>query len=849
MPCPTPWFRQIFSVLVFVLLATTAQAIPPTISIQGSLVGSDGKALTGVRVWRVQFYDAQTGGNALGGAFNGVGLVEAAGRFSIELPPPAEVLAATGTVWYELAIDSAASPDAAIDPADVFPKRVAVQSVLFAQRAAQALAANTATTATVALNSQQSAAAHQADTATTASVALSAQTLNGIPAGSLVTPAELTNGLAAKADLAHSHNLDSLSGSVTDTQVPDSITINHAATATTATFAATAGTATSATIAYQLQGEAFLMVRTTGNPAANAANLLATYAAAKTRTPHGQPLSASNRVVIIVSPGQYDLGTGALTLDADFVDIEGLLKDRDNQHIYSASNGPNTGVLMQTANDVRIENLWVECTRSEGGLNSDPSGPAAYFPSGPSYATVIRNCRFLATYDNSNAFSMRIATEYGGTYEDCVGGYAAFGGYTAGIASGTFTNCIGAAYAFGGYGGKASGFFTHCTGNIYSFGTSSGGSSGTASGVFTDCTGGYAAFGAVGVASGTFQNCMGGSYSFGYNGEVSGVFVNCNVNNAYIYQGGGTVTVCATTNVLANAFHLREAYAYAILLKPNGAPLSALNRALVVIPPGSYNLDTFGLTLNTDFVDIEGLSKDREKQHLYGSGTGVLIQTADNVRIENLWVECTLASGGLSGKASDPAAYFPDSETTHTVVSNCRFLADDLHARSMRVHIAYPGTYENCQGGELAFGGRYGEASGTFINCVGGNYAFGGSFGTASGTFLNCTGAGDSFGGTYGTASGTFTNCKGGTYAFGGWYGIVSGTFTNCTGDSYSFGNTGTVSGIFTQCSSGLLGFGAGGTAPGARFYYCNGGNGSFTTTGSPAPKYRYCLLNGEVYP
>jgi hypothetical protein len=250
-------FRLVFFSLIFTLSAGAVWAIPPTIDIQGALAGADGKALTGVRVWRVQFYDAETGGNALGSAVNGVFLVEASGRFSIELTPPAEVLAASGEVWYELAVDSATSPDAAINPGDVFPNRVAVHSVLYAQRAAQALSANTA------------AAAQQADLATTATNALA---VGGMPAADLATDAELTSGLATRADLAHTHNLAALAGAVTDAQVPNTITINHAGAADTA---------------YQLQGEAFLMVRTTDDPATNATNLSKTYTDAKTRTPYG----------------------------------------------------------------------------------------------------------------------------------------------------------------------------------------------------------------------------------------------------------------------------------------------------------------------------------------------------------------------------------------------------------------------------------------------------------------------------------------------------------------------------------------------------------------------------------
>ncbi len=552
-----------FASLLFLTFSTT-WAVPPTISIQGALTDADGQALTGVRVWRVQFYNASAGGGTLGSALTGTFLIGAPGRFAIELTPPAEVLAASGEVWYELAVDSAASPDAAINPGDIFPNRVAVHSVLFAQRAAQALEADTAHVALQADRATTATNAQNADTATTASVALNALAVGGVAAADLATDSELTNGLAAKANLSHSHRLDTLGGAVTDDQVPDTITIKKA------------GTANSATVAYQLQGEAFLMVRTTANPATNASNLASTYAAAKALTPHAAPLSTTNRAVVIVPPAQYNLGRTSLALDAEFVDIEGLSNDRDKQHLYGTANGANTGVVRQTANDVRIENLFVECTASSGTLAKDNTDPAAYFPNTALAATVVRNCRFLA--DDVHAWSMRVGVvEYKGTYEKCTGGKYAFGGcggtasgtfnnctgdYAAfgktasgtftdctggdyafgdhGTASGTFNHCTGALNAFGGYGGTASGTFTHCTGGNSSFGGNSGG---TASGTFTDCTGGHYTFGGYGgTASGTFNNCTGGATSFGGGGTASGTFNNCTGSGPSFGGYGGTAS-------------------------------------------------------------------------------------------------------------------------------------------------------------------------------------------------------------------------------------------------------------------------------------------------------------------
>ena len=123
---------------------------------------------------------------------------------------------------------------------------------------------------------------------------------------------------------------------------------------------------------------AYIVVETTDHAVTNGANLIAAYAAARALTPHGQALGTDNRAVVIVPPGKYDLGTGQLEMDTEFVDVAGLSTLRENQHIYGRSNGYGTGVLRQTANNVKIENLFVEL--ADTGLtmsNNDDKDPTA----------------------------------------------------------------------------------------------------------------------------------------------------------------------------------------------------------------------------------------------------------------------------------------------------------------------------------------------------------------------------------------------------------------------------------------------------------------------------------------
>lgn len=281
-------------------------------------------------------------------------------------------------------------------------------------------------------------------------------------------------------------------------------------------------------------GAAYVVVTVVDDAALNGASLLQAYEEVKTLTPQGAALSATNRAVLVVPPGLYDLGTAQLTLDTEFVDIVGLTTNREAQRIIGASNGAFSGVLLQSANDVRIENLFVECTGGSGGFTS--LTPAAYFPDDNLPNTVVKNCRFKgAEFNGNSAFSWgtRLEIEYSGTYEDVLGGFRLFDGD---VASGTFIRCSGDTFSFAS-GGTASGTFIDCTATDESFGRS-----GTASGTFINCKAGANSFAAFGTASGTFRDCQAGTFSFGAGttgspGSASGTFINC-IGDSNSFGGG-----------------------------------------------------------------------------------------------------------------------------------------------------------------------------------------------------------------------------------------------------------------------------------------------------------------------
>jgi hypothetical protein len=59
---------------------TVAFAAPSTVAIQGTLTNANGQHLLGPRVWSLQYYDAATGGSALGAIQRGTVAVAPSGR-------------------------------------------------------------------------------------------------------------------------------------------------------------------------------------------------------------------------------------------------------------------------------------------------------------------------------------------------------------------------------------------------------------------------------------------------------------------------------------------------------------------------------------------------------------------------------------------------------------------------------------------------------------------------------------------------------------------------------------------------------------------------------------------------
>lgn len=299
-----------------------------------------------------------------------------------------------------------------------------------------------------------------------------------------------------------------------------------------------------------------------GTHTANATQLQNAYNSAKTKTPNGLPLSATNRFTIIVGAGYYEFASN-FTLDTEFIDIVSLSGKTDvilngvGTIVISTDNIKINGISVLTKSfSLTLTNASnVVCENCVGGNNSFGSG------------TIIISGTFINCTGGN--FSFAGSGTASGTFVNCVGGNSSFGGF-GGNASGTFTNCVGGQFSFGN-SGTASGTFTNCVGAQYSFGTSGstaggtfincigfddsfgGGSGGTSDGTFINCKGGENSFGGSSdgsaVSKGDYNKCIGGNNSFGGSGLADGLYKYCvGESGSFGKIASGTFTDCIGGN-------------------------------------------------------------------------------------------------------------------------------------------------------------------------------------------------------------------------------------------------------------------------------------------------------------
>ena len=295
---------------------------------------------------------------------------------------------------------------------------------------------------------------------------------------------------------------------------------------------------------------------------------------------------------------------------------------------------------------------------------------------------------------------------------------------------------------------------------------------------------------------------------------------------------GSYIIVRPSASATTNGTELRTAYAEAKTFTPNTLALSATNRATVLLLPGRYDLGTTPLAMDTEFVDLVGLSE--EPRHVFItsqvilSDSGTIVQTADNVIIRNVSIDRTGNPAGSS--AGRTAAYFPNRTSTAiqswtsngtlaTVASNGHGLQN---GDSVRItgsgDTSFDGAYTITRIDDNSFtfpstvnsSGLIGTATERFDDTYIENCRFSGTSESSmrrtveyAGTYKKCVSGAGSFGDVI--SSGLFEDCIGGSTSFGG--GILataSGTFLRCAVDGNGFGSyipTGKATGSFTDCA------------------------------------------------
>ncbi|HPB30974.1 MAG TPA: hypothetical protein PLB62_05925 [Candidatus Sumerlaeota bacterium] len=194
--------KYLLLVIVLFGFAMNLRAIPGLITYQGRLTNASGQAINIPADVTFTFWDAESGGNQLGGGFSDVDTVnpDANGLFTIFIGDdpgnlvPASVFSGE-SVWLNISVEGT----------NLSPRQ-RMTSVGYAVKASQA------------------------DTATTAAKAMTSANAD------MVDDRHASDFAAAM----HGHSLQDLDGAVTDDQVPDSITIKYAAEAGRANSAKTA---------------------------------------------------------------------------------------------------------------------------------------------------------------------------------------------------------------------------------------------------------------------------------------------------------------------------------------------------------------------------------------------------------------------------------------------------------------------------------------------------------------------------------------------------------------------------------------------------------------------------------
>lgn len=316
-----------------------------------------------------------------------------------------------------------------------------------------------------------------------------------------------------------------------------------------------------------LEGTNYVFVQGNGTPLENGTELLAAYNAAKTMSP-----SSSNRITVIVAPGEYKL-VDTFVMDTEFVDLVSLTGNADvvldkslpssyNNDPFQFTLSPYDIVDISPCIIVLNNNIFIKGVSSK---RYDSANWDLFEGNGELYLLPIIITENLPNVILENCiggqFSFGSDVDFGSnnltdssTYINCKAATYSFASNAE--ASGTYINCSvieeylvpnSFSGAFGAFG-VASGYFYNCSGGSNSFA-----SGGIASGYFQNCNAYIGAFGDYGTCSGTLVNCTGYEYCFGDTGVLSGKLFYCRLTTPTsgifpTVSGGGRTYYCIDGN-------------------------------------------------------------------------------------------------------------------------------------------------------------------------------------------------------------------------------------------------------------------------------------------------------------
>jgi hypothetical protein len=276
------------------------------------------------------------------------------------------------------------------------------------------------------------------------------------------------------------------------------------------------------------------------------------------------PASATNRRTLVLMPGVYTLKS-TLKLRKDFVDIVGLGAPDDTVitgDIYATA--PNTALILQTCDDIRIRNITFRNTHTGGGPNTVSHTFVIDAPNNA--ASEYENCNFKnATAWLYNCECVRGASSVYGTWKNCRADNAAWRVAVDRDFSPTMYDCTAGTYSFGGDqdgigtgAGVIGGTFWRCEGGYASFGgCDQFGMSTSTAAKFYYCTAGNNSYAMGKTFAGYAFKCKGGLNSFGghnsdkntnvYPGTFAGRAEYCDTDGGMSFGMGTTACVQSGT--------------------------------------------------------------------------------------------------------------------------------------------------------------------------------------------------------------------------------------------------------------------------------------------------------------